>query len=278
MAQGWICLHRSLTEHWLWQCDEPFDKRSAWVDLLMLANHEERKAEYKGKLVICKRGNIDRSMLWLANRWHWDRRKVKRFLQMLESDGMVSFDGTTDGTTITIENYEKYQDVLTKNGTTKRTTKGTTDGTTHGTTHSTTHGTTNNNDKQCNNNDKQCNNKYIGLSPELVDTLREFEAMRKSIKKPMSDRARSMLINKLTKLAGDDTELKIRILEQSIYHSWQDIYALKDTDYGTDTRTSNRERSGLRSHADRSEGDASKPQGEARYKLPPMSFDIAEYE
>ena len=41
--QGWVCTHRKICEHWLWKDENPFDKRSAWIDLIMMANHEDKK-------------------------------------------------------------------------------------------------------------------------------------------------------------------------------------------------------------------------------------------
>lgn len=60
---------------------------------------------------------------------------------------------------------------------------------------------------------------------ELLNTLRDFEKMRKKIKKPLSDRAKSILVNKL---AGFQREQWIAILEQSILNSWQGIYPLRE--------------------------------------------------
>lgn len=37
--EGWIKLHRKLSDNPLWTC-EPFTKGQAWVDLILLANHE----------------------------------------------------------------------------------------------------------------------------------------------------------------------------------------------------------------------------------------------
>lgn len=62
---------------------------------------------------------------------------------------------------------------------------------------------------------------------ELRNTLKEFLKMRKSIKKPMTDRAMTILLNKLNKLGKSDNE-KIAILEQSIFNSWQGIFELKN--------------------------------------------------
>lgn len=117
MAEGWIKLHRSIQEHWLWK-DDAFDKRSAWIDLLLMANHEEQKRYYNGRLVTYQRGQIFRSTYSLANRWKWSRKKVSHFLKILEFDKMVTTKVTTEGTTITIVNYDKYQIQGTTKGTT----------------------------------------------------------------------------------------------------------------------------------------------------------------
>lgn len=61
----------------------------------------------------------------------------------------------------------------------------------------------------------------------LRDALKEFLKMRKSIKKPMTDQAMKLLINKLDKIGSNDNE-KIEILNQSIFNSWQGIFELKN--------------------------------------------------
>ena len=63
-------------------------------------------------------------------------------------------------------------------------------------------------------------------NPELLSALKDFEKMRKEIKKPMTDRAKSLLIAELGKLADNDTK-KIAIINQSILHSWQSVFELK---------------------------------------------------
>lgn len=60
----------------------------------------------------------------------------------------------------------------------------------------------------------------------LMATLKDFEKMRKAIKKPMTDRAKQMLVNKLRREFSP--EIWIAVLEQSINRCWADIYALKD--------------------------------------------------
>ena len=81
-------------------------------------------------------------------------------------------------------------------------------------------------DKNKNKNKKE--NIYTDMPDELISALKDFEDMRKRIKSPLSDRARQMLLSKLDKLAGDDTEKKIAILEQSIFNSWKGVYDIDD--------------------------------------------------
>lgn len=59
---------------------------------------------------------------------------------------------------------------------------------------------------------------------KLKDTIFDFIKMRKLSKKPMTDRALSMLLNKLSKY---NDEIKIKMLEQSIMKNWLDVYELK---------------------------------------------------
>lgn len=67
----------------------------------------------------------------------------------------------------------------------------------------------------------------------LTDTFRDFEIMRKAIKKPLTERATKVLLGKLDKLANGDKELVIKILEQSILNNWQSVYELKEgVNYG----------------------------------------------
>ena len=62
---------------------------------------------------------------------------------------------------------------------------------------------------------------------EVKNSIYEFIKMRKLIKKPMTDRAVTMLINKLEKLSSDK-DIQIKILEQSILKNWTDIYPYKE--------------------------------------------------
>ena len=127
MARGYIKLHRDIVNNWLWD-DKPFSRGQAWVDLLIMANYKTAKEVYRGQLVERKRGEVHCALSYLATRWGWSRGKVNRFMAMLKQDNMITINSTTHDTTITIENYGKWQDSRTTDSTTDDTTDGTTDG------------------------------------------------------------------------------------------------------------------------------------------------------
>lgn len=80
---------------------------------------------------------------------------------------------------------------------------------------------------------------YEGLPENLKETLYEFEEMRKSIKKPMTDVARKRLIRELQKLAGENVQQMIKILDQSILNSWAGVYPLKNNSKATQQGSGN---------------------------------------
>lgn len=64
---------------------------------------------------------------------------------------------------------------------------------------------------------------FCGDDTELLKALRDFEEMRKKIKKPLSDRARELLLKKLQEFPQTEW---VEIINQSVFHSWQGIFPL----------------------------------------------------
>lgn len=69
---------------------------------------------------------------------------------------------------------------------------------------------------------------YYQDDEKLNEAFAEFVKMRKQIDKPMTDRAISRAKTRLQNLSNGDNELAVNILDQSIFHCWQDLYELKN--------------------------------------------------
>lgn len=111
MSKGWIILHRKVQDSAIWVKEEPYDCRSAWIDLLLMANHEDREIVINGWPLMVHRGQKFTSIRKLSERWMWTRNKVARYLNTLEKLNSIQKSGTHNGTLITIVNYEFYQDM-----------------------------------------------------------------------------------------------------------------------------------------------------------------------
>lgn len=110
MTKGWIKLNRQMQDHWIWN-DGEYDKAHAWIDLIMLANHEDKDVVFDYEVVKICRGQFITSIRKLANRWKWSTERTLKYLRLLEQAEMVHRDSNTKRTLITIVNYDKYQDV-----------------------------------------------------------------------------------------------------------------------------------------------------------------------
>ena len=110
MAQGWISIHRCIWDSWVWK-DKPFSKGQAWIDLLLMANHEDKKTLLGNQLILVERGSRITSIRQLCDRWGWSNTKVNSFLKLLQDDGMITVKSDAKKTIINIVKYSDYQDV-----------------------------------------------------------------------------------------------------------------------------------------------------------------------
>lgn len=120
---GWIKIHRQIQNCLIWD-DKPFNMASAWIDLLLLANHEDKETIFDKKPILVKRGQRITSVRELSSRWGWGKDKTLRFLRLLESEKMIVKDSDSRRTLLTIVNYGIYQDCETENETVIRTLTG----------------------------------------------------------------------------------------------------------------------------------------------------------
>ena len=106
---GWISLHRQMQSHWLWK-EKPFDKRSAWIDMLLMASHCDNKFVLGNELMVVEVGQFITSELKLMDRWGWSKTKVRSFLKLLQDDKMIVKKTDRKKTTINIVNYRVWQE------------------------------------------------------------------------------------------------------------------------------------------------------------------------
>jgi len=211
--EGWIKLYRKLQDNKLWTC-EPFTRGQAWVDLLLLANHEYGYFFVRDHKIEVQRGQVGWSENKLAERWSWSRSKVRKFIKQLEKEQQVIQQKSRSYSIIELINYEIYQEkeqqVIQQQNNRKTTEK---------------------QQKNTNKNEKEGKEGkeivYIekDFLPIFERWLKYKKDKRQSYKNEDSIKA---AYNKLYKLAGGDFELADKIVEQSLANNWDGLFELKN--------------------------------------------------
>lgn len=112
MDSGWIKLHRKITDNWVWNSGETFSKNAAWIDILLSVNFKENTFLFDGELITCEAGEIITSETKLSDKWKWSRTKVRKFLELLEKDRMISVQKKDKRyTKISVCNFSTYQSI-----------------------------------------------------------------------------------------------------------------------------------------------------------------------
>ena len=214
---------------WEWYTDVP--TKTLFIHLLIVANRYPSR--WRGQEI--KAGQKITSLANLAEETGLTLQQTRTALRKLEKNGELSIKSTNKFTLITVENYTEYQ--CTKDESNNQIT----------------------NEQQSNNNQITTNKKvkkdkeskeskeyntrtraseptgkaiYNSLPVDLKNTMLDFEKMRDKMHKPVTDRARSNLIKKLTRLSSVndllDEKLAIEIVDQSIENGWTSVYPLHD--------------------------------------------------
>lgn len=130
---NWVKINRSIFDNALWRDSEPFDRRSAWIDLILMANHTDGEFIASGEIIKIPRGSLFTSIEHLGARWNWTNKRVRAYLDVLIRLNMVTRKGTHRGTLISLINYDIYQGQGQTEGIPKGTPEGTPEGTSEGT-------------------------------------------------------------------------------------------------------------------------------------------------
>ena len=88
MNEGYIILPRAIMDEEYFA--QKFTRTQALVDLYMLAAYVERSFNIRGNKVVVKRGQVAVAEQKLAERWHWSRNTVHKFLTELHESGKVA--------------------------------------------------------------------------------------------------------------------------------------------------------------------------------------------
>lgn len=211
---GWIKLHRCLLSKAIWKCSTP-EQKTLLITILLLANHEPSQWIWEGKKYTCEAGEFITSIKALANTSGLTPQIVRTALVKFENLEFLTNKSTNRNRLIKVENWGFYQGF--DDDANKQTGK-----------HLTSNQQATNKQLTTNKNDKNVRMKEIYIDSDLNSAFLSFLEMRKTIKKPMTDKAIELAKKKLDDLAGGDKALAIKIIERSVEHCWMSFYPLKD--------------------------------------------------
>lgn len=163
---GWVKLYRELKSKSIWQLSSP-EQKVVLITILLLANHEENKWEWKGKQFVCKPGQLITSLNSLVRECGdgISIQNVRTALDRFEKLGFLTNVSTKTGRLITVLNWEKYQgkDFVDNKGSHKEVTKSQQ--------RPNKDLTTNKNDKECYKNDKEIKKYNMPSEEQEEDVL-----------------------------------------------------------------------------------------------------------
>lgn len=114
--KGFFTVSRKLVDNWIYPANQnrKFTEFEAWLEIIRMAKFVCTKKLIQGKLIIIPRGYFDTTVTQLSSVFHWDKRTVEKFLQLLETDGMIKRfklnpKSLKSCTLIKVNNYNKQQ-------------------------------------------------------------------------------------------------------------------------------------------------------------------------
>lgn len=211
---GWIKLYRKILESTVFDNEKLL---KVWIWCLLKATHDEYEQLVGRQIVNLQKGqfvtgrNAASKELKMTPSTTWD------YLKILERNRNIDIKSNNKYSIVTIVNWELYQSEN-DNSDIKTDIKSTT------------------NQQQINTNKNIKNNKNISIysifdsyseNVDLRQALRDYSIMRNKIKAPLTERAVTLLLNKLDALASTD-DLKIKLLENATLSNWKSVYPLKE--------------------------------------------------
>jgi hypothetical protein len=229
---GYIKLHRGWHDSNLFRDNAPYCERAAWCWLLSNAAWKDvQRIGPQGNTILVREGEFHTSLRSLAKAWNWDKMRVSRFIKRAEKCQNIETTTGQAGLHISICNWGEYQRETDKRETTTETSE-----------------------RQARDTQEEGIRRDKKKEPPIIpqkgksdlpkftvpdwiptDAWQGFETMRKAARRPLTDRARQGIINKLAKMRGPPGE----ILDQSTENGWYGVFELKGTDNGGNDRQRN---------------------------------------
>lgn len=113
-TNGWIKIHRSILDHWVFKNDKIF---VCWLECLFSAAHGDMKTiTTGGKIIHLKPGQFVTGRHKFAANLGISPSMAWRYLHVMKSDNMLDIKSTPNYSLITIINWSKYQYVEQQSG------------------------------------------------------------------------------------------------------------------------------------------------------------------
>lgn len=220
---SYIKLDRKTLE-WEWFTDP--STAHLWIYFLLKANHKGK--EWQG--IKIDEGCLVTSEARIVLETGLSRQQVRTAMKRLVTTKEITKVSTKTYTLIKINKWAKYQ--LSVNECNQEDNQETSQEDNQDLTHSVTSGathsvTTTKEYKNTRSKEKEIYKENLDCSPEFAEALEAYEEMRKKIRKPLTVKAKQMVLKKLESMAPDE-ETQIAILNQSTMNSWQGIFPLQD--------------------------------------------------
>ena len=236
---GFIKLHRKLLENPVFKNPELLQ---LFLYCLLRASHKPIKMYFGDEELEIGKGQFITGRFELAKDLHQNESSTYKRLVRLKNLHMVALKSNNKNTLVTVQNWDIYQsinneldNVWTEEGqqnNNKITTKE----------QQSNNKVTHTRSKECKNEKNVKNEKKKDIktyseqfndftdNEELKNTLFAFYDMREKQKPKMTDYAVKLMLIELNKIT-EDTDIQIKVLEQSILKGYKGIFPLKDNQY-----------------------------------------------
>lgn len=105
----WVRIQADVFDHAVF-APEPYSEREAWLWLISKAAWKETRHRVGNAMTTVPVGSLFVTLRELQETWGWGSDyRVRTFLKLLQSEGMIAVDANAGKTRVTICNYSRYQ-------------------------------------------------------------------------------------------------------------------------------------------------------------------------